>query len=106
MRGTAPAIGAATFGLLHVVLVAWPLISSGGSGESQAFLVTFLDFPLFAALSLFRGGRSLLYNGPRWAYVSFFVVAGTLMYCWVGVLIGVVADWLINIGRPRHDSSQ
>jgi hypothetical protein len=82
-------------------MVALPVISTWGNGESQAFAVAIFDLPLVALLSLFAAGKSLLYNGPQWAYVGVFAVGGTLMYCGAGALVGLAAQRLISAVRSR-----
>jgi len=47
-------------------------------------------------LSLFAAGRSLLYNGPSWVYVSVFAVGGTLMYCGIGAVAGLAVRRLVR----------
>jgi hypothetical protein len=89
------------FGSFHALMVALPVISTWGNGESQAFAVAIFDLPLVALLSLFAAGKSLLYNGPQWAYVGVFAVGGTLMYCGAGALIGLAVQRLISAVRSR-----
>jgi hypothetical protein len=101
MRWITPTVGASVFGSFHVLVVALPVISTWGSGEGQAFAVAIFDFPLVVLLSLFAGGKSLLYNGPQWAYVAVFAVGGTLMYCGAGALVGLGIQRLISALRSR-----
>ena len=96
MRWITPAIGAAVFGSFHALVVALPVITTWGRGEGQAFAVAIFDFPLVEIVSLFAAGRSLLYNGPQWAYVGVFAIGGTLMYCAAGALVGLAARRLIK----------
>jgi hypothetical protein len=98
MRWITPTFGATVFGSFHALLVALPVITSWGNGEGQAFAVAMFDRPLVALLSLFEGGRSLLYDGPNWAYVCVFAGGGTLMYCGVGILVALAVQRLIRVG--------
>jgi hypothetical protein len=95
-------VGAAVLGSFHALAVAWPVISTWGNGEGQAFVVALFDLPLVAALSRFTVGRSLLYNGPSWAYVSVFAVGGTLMYCGAGALVGLAVQRLLRSSTPAR----
>ena len=81
-------IVAAIFALFHVIVVAIPVWSSGGSGESQAFAAAIFDLPLFWLLGLFPAGRGVLYGSSPSAYMLVFSVGGTLMYAAVGALVG------------------
>jgi hypothetical protein len=101
MRWIAPTVGTTVFGSFHALVVALPVISTWGNGEGQAFAVAIFDLPLVALLSLFADGKSLLYNGPQWAYVSVFAVGGTLMYCGAGALAGLAVQRLISAARNR-----
>lgn len=101
MHWITPTAGAILLGSFHALVVALPLVSTGGSGEGQAFAVMIFDLPLVALLSLFEAGKSLLYNGPPLAYVAVFAVVGTLMYCAAGALAGLVAQRLIRAVRSR-----
>lgn len=101
MRWITPTIGATVFGSVHVLVVALPVISTWGNGEAQGFAVAIFDLPLVALLSLLAPGRSLLYNGPQWAYVGVFAVGGTLMYCGAGALVGLAVQRLISAVRSR-----
>jgi len=101
MRWTAPLVGAIAFGSFHALAVALPVISTWGNGESQAFAVAIFDLPLVALLSVFAAGKSLLYNGPQWAYVAVFALGGTLMYCVAGALVGLAVQRLIGALRNR-----
>ena len=101
MRWIAPTVGATVFGSFHALAVALPVVSTWGKGEGQAFAVAIFDLPLVALLSLFADGRSLLYNGPQWAYVGVFAVGGTLMDCGAGALVGLAVQRLISAVRSR-----
>jgi hypothetical protein len=98
VRWITPTVGATVFGSFHALLVALPVVTSWGNGEGQAFAVAMFDRPLVALLSLFAVGRSLLYDGPNWAYVCVFAGGGTLMYCGVGVLVALAVQRLIRVG--------
>jgi hypothetical protein len=100
MRWTPRKVGAIAFGVFHTLTVAFPVIGTWGTGESQAFTVALFDAPLVALLSLFPAGRSLLYNGPQWAYVSVFAIGGTLMHVGAGALVGHVVQRLVNAPKP------
>jgi ABC-type Na+ efflux pump permease subunit len=90
MRSSLPlTIGLATiFALFHIVVVAIPVLSSGGSGETQAFTAAVFDLPIFWLLGLFPAGRGVLYGGSQSTYILVFSVGGTLMYAVLGALIG------------------
>ena len=80
---------AAIFALLHLIVVAVPLLSSGGSGEAQAFAAAIFDVPLFWLLGLVPAGGAVLYGSSPFAYILVFSVGGTLMYAALGALAGV-----------------
>jgi fumarate reductase subunit C len=80
---------AAVFALFHILTVVSALISTGGSGEGQAFTVVFLDAPLVLLLRVVPGGGFILYNSDT-AYIWFFCIAGTLMYGFVGLGLGLL----------------
>lgn len=84
-------ICAGIFALFHLIVVVFPVISSGGSGESQGWLVVIFDMPLVVVLNHVPGGEKILYNDVT-AYMIFFTVVGTLMYACCGALIGFVID--------------
>lgn len=79
---------AAIFALFHIIVVAVPVLWSGGSGETQAFAAAIFDLPIFWLLGLFSAGREVLYGSSHFAYVLTFSVGGTLMYAAVGALVG------------------
>src|SRR5262249_26349916 len=74
-------IGACIGGALHFFTVGMTVISSGANGERQGWLVFFADFPLVLLFSFFS-----LLNGP--GYLLMVLVGGTLMYAFIGGLIG------------------
>jgi hypothetical protein len=76
------------FALFHILVVAIPVLSSGGSGETQAFAAAIFDLPLFWLLGLFPAGRAVLYGSSPLAYILVFSVGGTLMYAALGALVG------------------
>jgi hypothetical protein len=79
---------AAVFALFHIVIVAVPVLTSGGSGETQAFAAAIVDLPIFWLLGLFPAGREVLYGSSRSLYTLVFSLGGTLMYAAVGALVG------------------
>jgi len=79
---------AVIFALFHIIVVAVPVLSSGGSGETQAFTAAIFDLPIFWLLGLFPAGREVLYGSSHTAYILVFSVGGTLMYAVVGALVG------------------
>ena len=77
----------AILGVAHVVLVGIPFVHSNGGGESVAYQIYFLDFPLYAlAETLFQRLllSSVLFN------FFWFVVLGTAMYALLGYIIGML----------------
>ena len=79
---------ATIFAIFHIIVVAVPVLSSGGSGETQAFTAAIFDLPIFWLLGLFPAGREVLYGPSHSAYMLAFSVGGTLMYAVVGALVG------------------
>lgn len=76
---------AALFGAAHFAVVGIPFILSRGGGESIAYLVFFLDYPLYiAGEGLFQ---RLLLNSVPFNFV-WFVVLGTVMYGFLGYVVG------------------
>lgn len=90
MRSKAPMIVAmaAFFALFHIIVVAVPVLISGGSGEAQAFAAAIFDLPIFWLLGFFPVGRKVLYGSSPSLYILVFCVGGTLMYAAVGALVG------------------
>ena len=88
-------VTAAIFALFHIIVVAVPVVSSGGSGETQAFIAAIFDLPIFWLLGLFPGGRAVLYGSSPALYLLVFGVGGTFMYAAAGALLG----WAINTAR-------
>ena len=88
-------VTAAIFALFHLVVVAVPVVSSGGSGETQAFITATFDLPIFWLLGSFPGGRAVLYGASPSIYMLVFGLGGTFMYAAVGALLG----WVINTVR-------
>ena len=78
---------AAIFALFHIVVVAIPVLLSGGSGQSQAFAAAIVDFPISWLLGLFPSGRAVLYGSSPWLYMLLFGVGGPFMYATVGALV-------------------
>ena len=87
-RSTLTIVMAAIFALFHIIVVAVPVLSSGGSGETQAFTAAIFDLPIFWLLGLFPAGRAVLYGSSHVAYMLVFGVGGTFMYAVVGALVG------------------
>ena len=80
-------IFSAIFGIAHFVLVGIPFLQSNGGGESVAYQVFFLDFPLYIlAETLFQ---RLLLNSVLFNFL-WFVVLGTAMYALLGYIVGVL----------------
>ena len=99
MRGLAPWICAGIFSAVHLVLVALPVIASGGSGESQAMLVGLFDLPLVFLLLQTHTGACILYGCAEPSpvpYVVLIPVAGTLMYAVVGFVACAVVRALFR----------
>ena len=84
---------ATIYALFHIFCVVVPLISTGGSGEGQAVIVIYLDYPLLLLLSVIPDGEYIV-NNLNIAYILFFSIGGTLMYGFVGSLLGFVIDKL------------
>jgi hypothetical protein len=105
MRSSLPlTIGLATiFALFHIVAVAIPVLSSGGSGETQAFSAAIFDLPIFWLLGLFPGGREVLYGTSQSAYILVFSLGGTLMYAILGALIGRGLYSVIRVFHAARD---
>ena len=81
-------IVAIVFAALHVLLVAVPVLTSGGSGEGQAFAVAVFDFPLVWLLHQFEWGRDILFGNlgaiGRGMYVTIFGIGGTILWAALG----------------------
>ena len=93
MKGKAPWICAGVFAAIHILFVALPVISSGGSGEGQAIMVAVFDFPLVYLMLRTHSGACILYGCLEPSpipYVVFIPVVGTLMYAVFGFLTGVL----------------
>ena len=75
------------------MIVVSALVDTGGSGEGQAFLVLFYDFPLVVLLQNIPQGAYILYNSAS-VYVWFFSIVGTLMHGLVGFGVGVLYNLL------------
>ena len=88
-------VTAAIFALFHIIVVAVPVVSSGGSGETQAFITATFDLPLFWLLGLFPAGRAVLYGSSPSIYMLVFGLGGTFMYAAVGAVLG----WAVNTAR-------
>ncbi|MGH8678511.1 MAG: hypothetical protein ACREUQ_09200 [Burkholderiales bacterium] len=101
MRSVAPTIVAvaAIFALVHIIVVAVPVLMSGGSGETQAFAVAIFDLPIFWLLGLFPAGRTVLYGTFPSLYILVFSVGGTLMYAAIGAFVGRGIHFVIRALR-------
>ena len=93
-------IGGATMGLLHLILVVMPVVTSGGSGEKQAGRVVILDFPLVWLMNCFEAGRAVL-EGNVQRYQLFISVGGTVMYIAAGIVFGYLAVRLLLQPRAK-----
>ena len=87
MRRKIPVIVGTILGTAHFVLVGVPFILSKGGGESIAYQIYFLDFPLYmTAEAIFQ---RLLLSSVLFNFL-WFVVLGTVMYGLLGFIIGLV----------------
>jgi hypothetical protein len=77
----------AVFVLFHTFGVVVPILSSGASGESQAFAAAIFDMPIWWLLGLFPTGQHLAYSSHTF-YVLVFCIGGTFMYAVIGAMIG------------------
>lgn len=87
-RSTLAIVMAGIFALFHIIVVAIPVLSSGGSGEAQALTAAIFDRPIVWLLGLFPAGRAVLYGSSSSTYMLVFGVGGTLMYAVAGALVG------------------
>jgi len=88
-------VTAAIFALFHIIVVAMPLVLSGGSGETQALMTAIFDLPIFWLLGSFPSGRAVLYGSSPSIYLLAFGLGGTAMYAASGALLG----WAIHAVR-------
>lgn len=86
MRRKVPIIVGAILGTAHFVLVGIPFILSKGGGESIAYQIYFLDFPLYAAAEAMF--QRLLLSSVLFNFL-WFVMLGTVMYGLLGFIIGL-----------------
>jgi hypothetical protein len=88
------------FAALHVMLVATPVMTSGGSGEGQAFAVALFDFPLFWLLNQFEWGRDILFGNlgatGHGMYVLIFAFGGTIFWAALGASLAHVIGRLVR----------
>jgi hypothetical protein len=96
--GSAVVVTAAIFVLFHFFAVVLPILSSGGSGESQAFATLLFDAPIWWLVDLFPAGRKLAYSSHAF-YVLVSCVGGTLMYAAFGALVGLGMRTIIRAIR-------
>ena len=87
-KATIVTITAAVFAMFHIVVVAVPVLSSGGAGEAQAFAAAIFDFPIVWLLERFAAGRAVLNGSSHALYIFVFSVGGTLMYAAGGLVLG------------------
>ena len=99
-------VAAIVFATLHVVLVALPVVTSGASGEAQAFAVLILDFPLVWVLSQFGWGLDILYGNlgatGRAIYMLIFGIGATIFWAGVG---GLLAHLITRLFRRHTDAA-
>jgi len=82
-------VAAGVLATFHIIVVAIPVLLSGGSGESQAFAVAIFDFPISWLLAaLLPSGRGVLYGSSPSIYMLVFAMGGTFMYAAIGALVG------------------
>jgi len=99
MRSKLPLFIGVILGSAHFALVGIPFIQSSGGGESVAYLIVFLDFPLYiAAEALFQ--RLLLSSVPFNFF--WFVVLGTVIYALLGYLLGRI--FAGNLDRTNSET--
>jgi hypothetical protein len=60
-KPAATSICAGIFALFHTIVVVFPVVASGGNGESQAGAVSVFDMPLVFVLDRVPGGGRILY---------------------------------------------
>lgn len=80
-----PLIFATTLATMHFAVVGLPFIQSRGGGEALAYLILFVDFPLYLVTE-FAFQRLALNSVPFNFF--WFVVLGTIMYFLIGYSIG------------------
>lgn len=97
---------AIVFAMLHVLLVAVPVVSSGANGEAQAFAVVIFDFPLVWILSQFDWGLDILYGNlgttGKTIYVLIFSIGATIFWAGLGALLAYV---ITRLFRRRTDAA-
>ena len=91
-----------TLALFHIIVVAVPVLSSGGSGEPQGFAAGIFDFPIVWLLDRFPAGRAVLYGSSHALYIFIFSVGGTLMYAVGGLLLGYGLHRIVR--AFKHDA--
>lgn len=96
MKLSAPWICAFLFALAHLLIVVTTLVDTQGSGEGQAFLVLFYDFPLVLLLGHIPRGGYILYSSIS-AYIWFFSIVGTLMHRLIGFGVGTLFSLLKSL---------
>ncbi len=94
-----PLVIAMIFCTFHIITVVFTLILTKGSGEGQAFLVYFIDYPLVRVLYKFSFGFNILNNSSTFVYISFISIAGTLMYGVAGYVVGTFIKFISNKNR-------
>ena len=96
MKYLAPWICAFVFAVAHLLIVVTTLVDTQGSGEGQAFLVLFYDFPLVLLLQHIPQGGYILYSSIS-AYIWFFSIVGTLMHGIAGFGMGMLFSLLKSL---------
>lgn len=94
---------ALAFAAIHLALVVRALVSSGGVGEDQGWLVLWFDFPLVGLLSILPDSVVNSLYGSRPTYVAFFSIAGTAMHAGLGLLLGRLLRWAL---APRNSGDR
>ncbi len=77
-------IGASVGGGLHLLILARAVLEGG---EGPGFILLYMDFPILYLWSSFIGPWENIF-GPT------LYILGTLMYAFLGWLIGWIGDWV------------
>jgi hypothetical protein len=96
LKLSTPWICAFLVALAHLLIVVTTLVDTQGSGEGQAFLVLFYDFPLVLLLDHIPQGGHILYSSIS-AYIWFFSIVGTLMHGLIGFGVGMLFSLLKSL---------
>ncbi|GMU65906.1 MAG: hypothetical protein AMXMBFR36_21800 [Acidobacteriota bacterium] len=104
MKGRAlPWALALAFAAIHLGIVVRALVSSGGVGEDQGWLVLWFDFPLVGLISILPDSLADSLYGSRPTYVAFFSIVGTAMYAGLGFVLGRLLRWAL---APRNSGDR